>query len=67
MSEYDLLKEYEEAKSSFEKLILQITRIKKLHQIAKNSRYENEAMKAQKILEELQIKVDKIRELLSVL
>lgn len=67
MCEYELLKEFEEAKRSYENLTLRITRIKKLHQIAKNSGYEEEAMKSQKILEKLQIKIDKIRDLLSVL
>lgn len=67
MSEYDLLKEYEETKRLFEKLKMQITRIKKLHKIANNSGNKEEALKANEILEKLQEKIDKVRDSLSVL
>ena len=67
MSEYDLLIEYEETKRLFEKLKMQITRIKKLHKIANNSGNKEEALKANEILEKLQEKIDKVRDSLSVL
>lgn len=67
MSEYELLREYELAKKKCEDFGKSLTRISKLHQIAKNSNNKEEVIKTQEIIENLLKKIEKIKEELTVL